>query len=153
MTTAVTDEGIMAANNGTIPSRIVAAVHYSPTEWDGGWSWHWTVDAYSLHDPEGDPAIIDYGSATSKENGWLAVENTLANRAAAENPEFVHVRSDKRRKRQRGVKVETTSITYAIEVDEGDYGTSAHMQNAVVGLLTSCGFSVTSIVPGEIRAT
>lgn len=93
---AVTDEEAMAANNGTIPARIVAAVRHSPTEWDGGWSWHWTVDAYPLHDPEGDPAIIDYGSATSKEDGWLAVESTLANRDAADNPEFVHVRADKR---------------------------------------------------------
>lgn len=52
----------------------------------------------------------------------------------------------------RGRKVEVTTITYSIEVDESDYDTAANMQNAVVELVTDQGFSVDSIVPETVRA-
>lgn len=94
------DKKIMAQNGGKIPSRIVAKVYHSPTEFDGGNSWHYVVEAFPLHDvtPGLEAAVIDYGSTRSEGRSWECVRNALANRSDYDCAEFVQVRADRRPK-------------------------------------------------------
>lgn len=134
-----------------IPARIVAKVEHHPGV-NYPYSWYYTVDAYPLGYDSDDPAVIDFGSVESKEQAWACVEYILTNRDKFDMQEFFHVPHRKRTRRIRGRKVEVTTITYSIEVDESDYDTAANMQNAVVELVTDQGFSVDSITPETVHA-
>lgn len=91
----LTDEQVMAGNDGKIPARIVAKVWhdamFSPQN-----PWFYAIDAYPLHDPQGDSATIDYGHVQREDQAWYAVTWALANRDRCDNPEYQHVRADKR---------------------------------------------------------
>lgn len=94
------DRKIMAQNGGTIPSRIVAKVYYAPTEFDGGNSWHYVVEAIPLHDvvKNAEAATIDYGNVASKRRAWSCITAALVNRSRYDAQEFVQVRADRRPK-------------------------------------------------------
>jgi hypothetical protein len=99
---ASVDNKIMRQNDGRIPSRIRAKVYYAPTEWDGGNSWHYVVEAFPLHDSAAgrshDAGTIDYGNVESKARAWECITKALANRQDYDGQAFVQVRADRRPK-------------------------------------------------------
>lgn len=88
------DEEVMRRNDGKIPARIVARVWHDSVNPE--FPWFYTVDAYPMHDPQAGPAFIDYGSVETAEQAWGCVAHVLTHRGECDNPEYQHVRADKR---------------------------------------------------------
>lgn len=91
----LTDEQVMAGNDGKIPARIVAKFWHDPA-FDMMYPWHYAVYAYPFHDPEGEPATIDYGNVSTRRTAEQVVAHVLTHRHECDNPEYQHVRADKR---------------------------------------------------------
>lgn len=90
-----TEDEVRSSNGGKIPARIHASVYFNPRPNPEN-AWHYTVDAYALHDPLADPATIDYGNVESKEQAWACVSHILTHRERFDCQEYVHVRAGRR---------------------------------------------------------